>query len=236
MTAIRYDAALLAQFPTICGGMVIARGLTNGPTPDALAAAYTAEQAQVRARLNGVGLGDVPSLSAWRTAFRAFGTEPTKYRSAAEALLRRLKKKGDIPGLNLLVDLGNLISIRYAMPLAVFDVRDMTGGITVRLAQGDERFTELGSDAVKHPEPGEVIFADDTGLVFARRWCWRQSAQSASRPDTTDVIITLEGHHADAAAEIEAGLYDLQNLLAAYAGGEVIAAAVLGPDNPALEA
>ncbi len=234
MIRIQYDDGLLARFPTIRGGMVIARGLINGPTPPDLAAAFAAEQAATLARLDGTPLAQVPSLSAWRSAFRQFGAEPTKYRSAAEALLRRLTKKGDIPGLNLLVDLGNLVSIRYAMPLAVFDVRDVTGAVTIRLANGDERFTELGSDEVKHPEPGEVIFVDDSGLIYARRWCWRQSLQSAAREDTTDVIITLEGHHETAQAEIRAGLDDLQQLLSEYAGGAVVQAAVLGPDNPAL--
>ncbi len=79
-----------------------------------------------------------------------------------------------------------------------------------------------------------MIFVDDSGLIYARRWCWRQSLQSAAREDTTDVIITLEGHHETAQAEIRAGLDDLQQLLSEYAGGAVVQAAVLGPDNPAL--
>ena len=39
-------------------------------------------------------------------------------RSAAEALLRRLTKQGSIPSINTLVDIGNLVSIRYALPVA----------------------------------------------------------------------------------------------------------------------
>ena len=30
--------------------------------------------------------------------------------------------------------------------------------MTVRFATGDERFTDLGTDVVQHPPPGEVIF------------------------------------------------------------------------------
>ncbi len=231
---IVYADALLAQFPTTRGGILVAEGVRNGPAPEALAAAFAAEQAAVRERLGQSSLGALPGLAAWRSAYRGFGVEPTKYRCAAEALLRRLQKKGDIPGLNLLVDLGNLISIRYALPLAVFDVRDLSGALTIRLARGDERFTELGAAAPAHPEPGEVIFVDDSGLVYARRWCWRQSAQSAARADTRRVVITLEGHHAGAEADIRAGLEDLRGLLAQYAGGAVLAAEVLGPGRPAL--
>ncbi|MBN2470791.1 MAG: hypothetical protein JXN59_08715 [Anaerolineae bacterium] len=231
---IVYDDALLAQFPTTRGGILVAEDVRNGPAPEGLAAAFVAEQAAVRERIGGRGLGELPSLAAWRGAYRSFGVEPTKYRCAAEALLRRLTKKGDIPGLNLLVDLGNLISIRYALPLAVFDVRDLSGALTIRLARGDERFTELGAAAPVSPEPGEVIFVDDSGLVYARRWCWRQSAKSAARADTRRVVITLEGHHAGAEADIRAGLDDLRALLAQYAGGAVLAADVLDPGHPAL--
>jgi threonine/homoserine/homoserine lactone efflux protein len=73
----------------------------------------------------------------------------SQYRNAAEALLRRLAKHGDIPTINTLVDIGNLVSIRYAMPVAVFDQANIAGGsITVRFATGAELFTDLGSTDV----------------------------------------------------------------------------------------
>ena len=170
----------MAQFPDATGGVLLATGLRNGPTAADLMAAFVAEQEQTRQRIQ-TPLSEAPSLSAWRQAFRRFGVNPTKYRSAAEALLRRLEKKGDIPSINTLVDIGNLVSIRYALPVAIFDTRHITGAITVYPATGTERFVELDSTEIIHPDPGEVVFADDTGLVVARRWCWRQSAESAAR-------------------------------------------------------
>ncbi len=235
MIRFRYDEALLEQFPTIRGGVILAREVQGGPTPPGLLAAFEAEQQAVLRRIGETPLAEIESLAAWRRAFRGFGVEPTQYRSAAEALLRRLTKKGDIPSLNRLVDLGNLVSIRYAMPVAVFDTRETTGTVTVRFAEGNERFTELGSEAVAHPEPGEVIFVDEAGLVSARRWCWRQSAQSASREDTTEAILTVEGHHDGAEEDVRAAVDDLLALLAEYAGGRH-ESAVLGPGNAVFEA
>ncbi len=234
-TLFRYDTTLLARFPTIRGGVILARNLRNGPTPPALAAAFAAEQQAALARLGDTPLSEVPSLAAWRRAFSAFGVEPTKYRSAAESLLRRLTKKGDIPSLNLLVDLGNLVSIRYALPIAVFDRRATTGTVTVRFAAGDERFTDLGTDEVVHPDPGEVIFVDEAGLVSARRWCWRQSDQSAAREDTTEALITVEGHHASAEDDVRAALADLEALLGEYSPGVTLHTALLSPAQPAFE-
>ncbi len=234
-TLFRYDPALLARFPAIRGGVIAARHLRNGPIPPALAAAFATEQRAALARLGNTPLSDVPSLAAWRRAFSAFGVKPTQYRSAAEALLRRLTKHGDIPSLNLLVDLGNLVSIRYALPVAIFDRRTTTGTVTVRFANGDERFTDLGTDEIAHPDPGEVIFVDEAGLVSARRWCWRQSEQSAAREDTTEALITVEGHHASAEADVRAALTDLQTLLGEYMPGAALHAALLSPAAPALD-
>ena len=75
------------------------------------------------ARIGETPLSELPTLAAWRRAFRAFGVDPTAYRSAAEALLRRLTKQGSIPSINALVDIGNLVAIRYGLPVAMFDQR-----------------------------------------------------------------------------------------------------------------
>ncbi|MGH3041859.1 MAG: B3/B4 domain-containing protein, partial [Gaiellaceae bacterium] len=195
MTLFRYDPELLERFPTIVGGLLHARGVTNGPSPPPLAAAYRAEQERTLGRIGEQPLGMVPSLVAWRRTFTAFGVEPTRYRSAAEALLRRLTKHGEIPSVSLLVDVGNLVSIRYRLPVAVLDLAGVANGITVRFAEGSEEYTDLGATAVEHPDPGEAIFADEAGVVHARRWCWRQSAQSATGPDTTEILIAVEGLH-----------------------------------------
>ena len=232
-TLFRYDPAIIARFPAIRGGVILARGLRNGPSPPALSDAFRAEQEAVLDRIGDTPLSEIPSLAAWRRAFRAFGVKPTQYRSAAEALLRRLTKKGDIPGLNLLVDIGNLVSIRYALPVAFFDRRHTSGPVTVRLATGDERFTDLGHQEVVAPPPGEVIFVDEAGLVSARRWCWRQSDQSAARADTTEALITVEGLHDGAESDVRAAVEDLQTLLQDAIPGVELTAAVLSPDHPA---
>ena len=234
MTTFRYDAAILERFPAITGGVILAKGVRNGPSPEPLRAAYLEEQRATLSRIGETPLSQLPTLAAWRSAFRRFGVDPTQCRSAAEALLRRLTKKGDIPSINALVDLGNLVSIRYALPVAIFDIRALTGPLTVRFATGEERYTPLGQpDVTEHPAAGEVVFSDDAGLVFAERWCWRQSDQSAARDETPAGVVTVEAQHDGGHTEIEAALADLLALLECYAGGRVISA-VLDARHPAL--
>ena len=204
----------------------------TAPRRAALVAAFEAEQQAALARIGETPLSELPTLAAWRRAFRAFGVDPTTYRSAAEALLRRLTKQGSIPSINALVDIGNLVAIRYGLPVAMFDQRTVTGGTTVRFAAGTESFTDLGSGDRETPAEGEVIFVDDAGLVSARRWCWRQSAESASGFETREVLVTVEGHHDDAERDVASAVADLEALLRSYAEPDAMTSGVVTARSP----
>jgi DNA/RNA-binding domain of Phe-tRNA-synthetase-like protein len=235
MLTFRYHADILNRYPHVRGGVILGRGLQNGPTPGGLRDDFDQEQRQTLARIGDTPLSQLEPLAAWRAAFREFGVNPTKYRSAAEALLRRLTKKGDIPSINALVDLCNLVSIRYALPVAAFSTHALEGAVTVHFAEGDEHYKPLGREEVEHPEPGEVIFSDESKRVIARRWCWRQSDDSAARTGTTEAILTVEAHHEQGDVGVQAALNDLLGLLQVYVGGET-AWALLGPEHPMISA
>jgi DNA/RNA-binding domain of Phe-tRNA-synthetase-like protein len=125
-----YDDAVAERFPTIRAGVIHASRLSNGPSSPELLEEYRAEQRATSERLKDTAIADLASIAAWRRVFTGFGAKPTQYRNAAEALLRRLAKHGDIPTINTLVDIGNLVSIRYAMPVAVFDQADIATSTT----------------------------------------------------------------------------------------------------------
>ena len=216
MIGFGYDPDILTRFPRVCGGVLLALEVHNAPTPPDLQEAYLWEQHAVQDRIGDTPLSEVETLSAWRGAFRAFGVDPTKYRSAAEALLRRLTKKGDIPCINMIVDICNLVSIRYALPVAAFDTRLLRGVVRVRFAGGSEWFLPHDKEVAEHPDPGEVIFHDEAGLVVARRWCWKQSHESVVMEGTRRAIVTVEAQHPGAQGLIEGALHDLEDLFGRY--------------------
>ena len=227
-----YADAIIERYPAVRAGVIHATGLANGPSPAGLLAAYRAEQQAATGRLTATPIADLPSVAAWRRVFTSFGAKPTQYRNAAEALLRRLSKQGDIPSVNALTDIGNLVSIRYAMPVAAVDRATVAGSITVRFAAGDERFDDLGSSGAVTPELGEVIFTDEKNAVCARRWCWRQSAQSATSPATTDAFIVVEAHHDTAAEDTARAVTDLTQLLVDYTSPTETTTYLLSSANP----
>jgi DNA/RNA-binding domain of Phe-tRNA-synthetase-like protein len=231
----RYDRDIIERFPAVVGGVIYATGVHNDLTPPRLAAAFHDETLAARTRIGQTPLFELPTLAAWRKVFRGFGVDPTQYRPAAEALLRRLTKQGELPSIGTLVDLANLVSIRYTLPVAVFDQRGISGGTIVQFARGDERWADLGASQTEHPEPGEVIFADEADVVSARRWCWRQSAGSAARADTTELLVTVEGHHGTAEHDVTLALGDLEALLVTHAAPTTLRSAVLTARNSEFE-
>jgi DNA/RNA-binding domain of Phe-tRNA-synthetase-like protein len=218
--ALQYDAGLLKQYPDLYSGIIQVEGLLNRATPAGLRKAFLAEQQAVLARLGEKPLSELPALAAWRRTFRSFGVDPTKYRSSAEALLRRLVKKGEIPGINALVDAGNLVSIRYALPVAIFDRRALDEPVMVRFADGGERYTALDESEDSPLPAGEVIFCDQQRLVIARRWCWRQSLESAATADTRSAILTIEAQHSTGSQDVQAAVKDILELLQTYLSDE----------------
>jgi hypothetical protein len=131
-----YHPSVIERFPAVRAGAVWARGIDNR-TPNALlTTAFRAEQTATRIRLASTPLAELPSIAAWRRTFSAFGVSPTKHRNAAEALLRRLTKQGDLPEINPLVDLGNLVSIRAAGLGALLLLRPGQSVMPVRRSNG----------------------------------------------------------------------------------------------------
>jgi DNA/RNA-binding domain of Phe-tRNA-synthetase-like protein len=72
---------------------------------------------------------------------------------------------------------------------------------------------------MENPIPGEVIFVDQTDLVIARRWCHRQSDESAAREDTQRALFTIEAQHEGSEPSIRQAMEDLLDLIICYAGG-----------------
>jgi DNA/RNA-binding domain of Phe-tRNA-synthetase-like protein len=227
-----YHPRVIERFPTVRAGVVWARGVDNRTPNAALAAAFRAEQTAGRTRLADTPLAELPSIAAWRRTFSAFGVSPTKHRNAAEALLRRLTKQGDLPEINPLVDLGNLASIRHGLPVLVVDLARVTGQVTVVEATGHERFADLGGTDAEHPEPGEIVFVDDAGETVARRWCWRQSTGSAAGPDTSEALIVVEAQHSGGETDVAAAVSTLTLLLSEHMPVATLVTALLGPESP----
>lgn len=191
LAGARVAPEVFALRPDYRALLVAVDGITPGPsdaTSDALLRA--AEESATRA-LEETAVTDLPHVAAWRDAYTAFGAKPGRTRNSLEALLRRAP--GGLPRVNRLTDVYNAISVAHQVPLGGEDLAAYDGAPHLVRATGTEVFdtTADGEDVVEHPEPGEVVWRDATG-VTCRRWNWRQGRRTRLREGTTSALFVLD--------------------------------------------
>jgi DNA/RNA-binding domain of Phe-tRNA-synthetase-like protein len=196
MLAFRLAPAIADAFPDTLIALVTATGLRGRePWPHTAAALEELEHRLADGTWHPADESD-PSIEAWHTAYRSFGTNPRRIRPSVDALGRRLAKKGTLPRINPAVDSYNAVSVRHGLPAGAFDLDHVTGDIVIRHADGTESFTPLGEpDTVENPKLGEIIYADTTG-VLTRHWNHRDAHRTRVTEDSAHVAFVLETLHA----------------------------------------
>ncbi|WP_370869360.1 B3/B4 domain-containing protein [Variovorax ginsengisoli] len=193
-----YAPCIHRDFPELASRVLRLEGVTPAaPAADPVARFI----ALAKQRIALTAESDLPEIQAWRRAFGKMGLKPTQYRCASEALLRRLRKEGDLPSVHPLVDLCNAASAAFAIPIAAIDLDRIDGNLQVRPAIGTEIYETFAGD-IEHPEVGEIIFADESDRAHARRWANRQSGHSAVMDRTTHALIVAEAMHDTAATDV----------------------------------
>jgi DNA/RNA-binding domain of Phe-tRNA-synthetase-like protein len=194
----QHHEAIWSEYPELVAIAITATGITPAADVDSQVAEFLAA---ARRRLAGGTESDLPEIKAWRQTFARMGLKPTQYRCASEALLRRLRKEGELPRIHPLIDLCNAVSAAFAIPVAVIDLDEVSGYLEVRHADGDEDYLTFGGES-ESPEAGEVTFVDAARRAHARRWTNRQSGRSAVRDSTSRVLIVAEALHETAAEDL----------------------------------
>ena len=59
MGKFRYSKDLLARYPDVVGGVILAQDMTNGPAPESLLTSYHAEQETVKKRIGTTPLSQI---------------------------------------------------------------------------------------------------------------------------------------------------------------------------------
>ncbi|MFC0007694.1 B3/B4 domain-containing protein [Micromonospora siamensis] len=226
----QHSDVIWSRFPELTCGVLHATGITAEPDATPWTTPFVE---RARSRLAAGPESGLPQVQAWRRVFAAMGLPPTRYRCAAESLLRRLRRDGALPRVHPLVDLCNALSAGHAVPVGVFDLARVTGDLTVRPADGDEDHLTFAGES-QRPEPGEVIFADSAGRAHARRWTNRQSGWSAVGPGTGEVLVVVEAVHPGGAEEVASMLAELAGVLA-RAWGAPARTALLSAAAPVFE-
>lgn len=224
------DQRVFALFPGYVRGIVVASEVTNHTSPPELISLLRQAEEQVRDRLNLDDLLQQESIDAWRNAYRAFGAKPSKFRPSFEAMVRRVLRGNELPSIRSLVDIGNICSLRHLVPIGAHGLDYVKQSIALRPADGTEVFTPFGSDETERAKPSEIILAEGN-TVLTRRWTWRQSFQTATYPDTKNIVFNIDALPYVDRSDVDEIADEITSLVAEFCGGS-IEYTVLSEENP----
>jgi DNA/RNA-binding domain of Phe-tRNA-synthetase-like protein len=224
---------VFTQYPGYVRGVVLAYGVTNSDSPSDLIAMLRTAEMSVRDQLDKDGLIEHPRIFPWREAFRTFGAKPGQFRSSIEAMVRRVLSNNELPSINALVDIGNVMSLRYLVPIGGHAIDVVNQDIILRPAAGGEEFVPFGSEQVEHPHPGEIVFVEGN-TVLTRRWCWRQANHTLTLLSTTAIEFNIDGLPPVSEDEVETICQETMGLIERFCGGRM-RYEILSRQNPRIK-
>lgn len=227
---IKIDSAIINQFPDVKIGVLIAENINNKNTAEKIPLLTRQAEEVIRKTHTLENITSVPKINDWRQAYRSFGCKPSEYRSSIEALLRRILQGKELPTINPIVDIYNLVSIKYLLPAGGGNLDKIKGDIRLTVAQGNEHFVMLGASTPTPIKPGEIVYLDDKE-VLCRAWNYRESDTTKITDDIQNVYFLLEGLQNTSDEEITHALSELAALVSLCCGG-VFKKLVLNKDNP----
>ncbi len=132
-------------------------------------------------------ISHVPGIERARDLYKAIGIDPTRWRPASEALIRRVIKGKPLYRINSLVDTINYCSLYYLLPLGLFDL-DRIGGdrITLRKGLPGESFGGIRKDQVN--VAGRYTLADLAGPFGSPT---SDSERTAIREDSERALVVI---------------------------------------------
>lgn len=194
---MRYEIEerVFTTFPGYKRAVVIAKDVDNTGEEKKLEDLLRHFEGQVRQDPVMEQYKEHPNIGSWRDTFRAMELNPNKYPPSIANLIKRTRSGKDLPFINKLVTIFNVISLKYITPCGGDDLDSVKGSLRLGFATGRESYVPLGKPEVTEtPGEGEVIYFDTGDLdVFCRGWCWKNGDRSKITPLTKNVAINIEG-------------------------------------------
>ena len=132
----------------------------------------------------------IAGIEATRRVYRACGKDPSRYRPASEALIRRILQGKQLYQINTLVDLINLGSIAYGYSIGGFDVSKFKGDkLTLGVGRDGEPYDGIGRGMINIA--GLPVYRDEEGGVGTPT---SDNERTKLDMSTTRILILINGY------------------------------------------
>ena len=135
-------------------------------------------------------LKEISGIAATRRIYRICGKDPSRYRPAAEALIRRILQGKTLYQIDTLVDLINLASMKYGYSLGGFDADKFVGN-TLELGVGKEGEPYEGIGRGMINIQGLPVYRDGIGGVGTPT---SDNERTKITIDTNHLLVLINGY------------------------------------------
>ena len=208
-------------------GACVEATVVNSPYSEALWKEIESFCMKFRKELTTESLKEITSIAATRRVYKACGKDPSRYRPASEALIRRMLQGKELYQLNTLVDLINLASIAYGYSIGGFDADKFEGDtLTLGIGREGEPYEGIGRGMINIQ--GLPVYRDAKGGVGTPT---SDNERTKISENTRHLLVLINGYDGNKQRVKENAEY-IQKLLKEYCqsdGGTFYFYSLAGP-------
>ena len=192
-------------------GLAFEAQITNSPFSEDLWKEIEKVGEDYRKRLTTDSLKDITSIAATRRIYKLCGKDPSRYRPAAEALIRRILKGQDLYRIDVAVDLINLASMAYGYSIGGFDADQIVGNVlSLGIGQKDEPYEGIGRGILNIE--GLPVYRDEVGGIGTPT---SDHERTKITLDTTHLLVLINGYDGNEENIVRCGEF-IQDLAVKY--------------------
>ncbi|MBB1530304.1 MAG: hypothetical protein HG466_006320 [Prevotella sp.] len=207
-----------SEIQTVCPefiGACVEANVSNSPYCQPLWDEIDAMGNKYRSTLTTESLKQLSGIAATRRVYRACGKDPSRYRPASEALIRRQLTNKSLYQIDTLVDLTNLASIAYGYSIGGFDADKFDGDtLTLGIGRAGEPYEGISRGMINIE--GLPVYRDATGGVGTPT---SDNERTKITLQTTHLVVLINGYDGNE-ANVKANAEYIQELLRKYCNSD----------------
>lgn len=171
----------------------------------------------------------IPAIYYTRLAYKTLGKDPNRYRPAAEQLCRRLVKGMGLYSINVLVDLGNMVSMETGFSIGVLDADKVNGEVLLRSGQASDELEGIGRGILN--VEGLPLYLDETGAIASPT---SDSERTKISVQTKNVLIFINNYipqEEEGSALLEEAVHNMSDALTRFVNAKEITVAYYHAGN-----
>lgn len=200
--------------PTFVGACIEAT-VENTPYCKELWEEINALGERYRQELTTETLKNMSGIAATRKVYRMCGKDPSRYRPASEALIRRILKGKELYQKDTLVDLVNLASIAFGYSIGGFDADRFEGNtLTLGIGKADEPYEGIGRGMINIE--GLPVYRDAKGGVGTPT---SDNERTKMELTTNHLVVLINGYDGNE-EQVRSNAIFIQELLRKYCNSD----------------